>query len=209
MFTFVEKDANLKRSITDCDNSSQPDTLSPTSRVIDLGPETVYLVYNCFYMKDICQNYLNFRASVRGMNTHPISGIDSLTFGYDFHKATGKNSRPSKRRIQSCPSSWKNSHSCPETNQLPVMRHDGQWFTNRLEPFTSINEIQNKRDLQGNVLEYSKVRYTCDEFPPATWVEGGNGVFGSNRGETRCAAMRCGKGANGVPIKSEQDCTLF
>jgi hypothetical protein len=89
------------------------------------------------------------------------------------------------------------------------MRHNGQRFTTDLEPGTTVNGIQNKRDpTNGNVLEYSKIRYTRDEFPPTTWLEGGNGD-GSSTAQTLCAAMRCGKGENGVKIKAEQDCRPF
>ncbi|KAJ0164374.1 hypothetical protein CTA2_1157 [Colletotrichum tanaceti] len=59
------------------------------------------------------------------------------------------------------------------------------------------------------VKEESKIRYSCDEFPPATWIEGGSGLNSPEAGlqdaETRCAAMRCGKGTNGASVKAEQD----
>ncbi|KAK3938523.1 hypothetical protein QBC46DRAFT_389868, partial [Diplogelasinospora grovesii] len=47
---------------------------------------------------------------------------------------------------------------------------------------------------------YSKIRYTCDEFPPASWVEGGDGEDSDQPAQTRCAAMRCQAG-----VKAEQD----
>ena len=58
------------------------------------------------------------------------------------------------------------------------MRHDGPWFTTALEPGTDQNLV-NHRGANGIVDEESKVRYSCDEFPPATWVEGGDNIDGS------------------------------
>jgi hypothetical protein len=87
------------------------------------------------------------------------------------------------------------------------MRHDGEWFTTALEPGTTTNNIMNKRDTQGKIVQYSNVRYTCDEFPPATWVEGGNGPpLSPSPSNTRCAALVCSTyGATGA-VKAEQNC---
>lgn len=60
----------------------------------------------------------------------------------------------------------------------------------------------NARDPTGKITEYSNIRYSCDEFPPATWVQGGKGVWSEST--TRCAATRCGKGVTAV-VKAEQD----
>jgi hypothetical protein len=76
------------------------------------------------------------------------------------------------------------------------MRQDGQWPHRDLEPGTSINQIRNNV-LPNGVIRPSGLRYTCDEFPPATWIEGGNGEFGTNSAETRCAAFFCSKGYKG------------
>lgn len=83
------------------------------------------------------------------------------------------------------------------------MRHNGEWFSNELEPNTQVNAIEDHRT-NGQVDERSKVRYSCDEFPPATWVEGGNGIDGTDFSQTRCAAIRCGTG-----VKAEQNCTFL
>ncbi len=183
---------------------SQPTQNDVPQEVIDLGPdELVVLVYNCYYMRDICKNAYNFLNTERGKALHPQSELSNDVFGYDLN--TKKGMRPPSRRVQrgqhSCPSNWKNSHTCPEFDQRDVMRHDGQWFSNALEPNTNRNAIINYRNpITGQVI-YSKIRYTCDEFPPATWVEGGDGENSDQPAQTRCAAMRCGAGA-----KAEQDC---
>ncbi|RDA91604.1 hypothetical protein CP533_4653 [Ophiocordyceps camponoti-saundersi (nom. inval.)] len=91
------------------------------------------------------------------------------------------------------------------------MRHDGPWLHKSLEPGTTINQIQNLRDPLGRIIEHSRVRYSCDEFPPATWVEGGNGFGVPGNSEnggpsyTRCAAIQCARGDNGVKVKAEQN----
>ncbi|KAI0911199.1 glycoside hydrolase family 55 protein [Ustulina deusta] len=48
----------------------------------------------------------------------------------------------------------------------------------------------------------SNIQYSCDEFPPATWVEGGNNIDESDPSETRCAPIRCG---NARGVKAEQN----
>lgn len=189
--------------------SSQPTAADVPIQVVDLGPDQdVILVYNCFYMRDICRNVGNFRQYPRGQTLHPRSGLSNDRFGYDFsnRRIPGVTpGRKNRRRSQSCPDSWKNTHPCPEPDQREVMRDDGQWFSNALEPGTTVNQIIDLR-LPFFPIWRSGLRYSCDEFPPATWVEGGNGENNDDPGETRCAAMRCGGGVPGR--KSEQDCEL-
>jgi len=79
------------------------------------------------------------------------------------------------------------------------MRSDGVWWHKDLEPGTSNDQIRNHR--VGAITTLSKMRYTCDEFPPATWVEGGGGRNDPNvASQTRCAAMSCARGC-----KAEQN----
>jgi hypothetical protein len=127
-------------------------------------------------MESICVNYQTFMNTPRGQNLHPISGLPANVFGYDFDTGDAPspaNSAPTPhvvlRRDASCPRSWKSNHPCPEVGQLPPWRNDMQWFYSALEPGTTINQLQNRRDGNGNVMDYSYMRYTCDEFPPATW----------------------------------------
>ena len=70
------------------------------------------------------------------------------------------------------------------------MRNDGVWPYKDLEPGTSINQIRNYR--LGAGISLSKMRYSCDEFPPATWVEGGGDRNDPNvASQIRCAALSC------------------
>ncbi|KAK3934652.1 glucan 1,3-beta-glucosidase [Diplogelasinospora grovesii] len=84
--------------------------------------------------------------------------------------------------------------------RLP-MRHDKEWYFRELEGSSTVtNLIKHYRGSNGLVDEYSNIRYTCDEFPPASWVEGGDGEDHDQPANTRCAAMRCQAG-----VKAEQD----
>lgn len=172
---------------------------SPYKRVIDIAPELVVLEYNCYYMRDICKNADNWFATPRGQSRTP-----RYRFAYDFN--TGKTSafRNDRRRTASC-GSFKRTVTCPHSDQNIVMRQDGPWRYKDLEPGTTINEI--KADVWPNGSRRpSEVRYTCDEFPPATWIEGGSGSSAPEAAamdsETRCAAFRCDKTRG---VKAEQN----
>jgi hypothetical protein len=128
------------------------------------------MVYNCHYMTNICKNLQNFAATPRGLNLHPGNAIPKDIFTFDFDtEDQGAQSRADLRREQSCPKkTWKAKHKCPETvpgQQQKVWRHDGPWWTMDLEDNTKTNELKHKRDGNGNVIEKSQTRYSCEEWP--------------------------------------------
>ncbi|KAM3501681.1 hypothetical protein MY11210_009307 [Beauveria gryllotalpidicola] len=171
-------------------------------RVFNVEPYTVYLSYNCHYMKEICKNVEAFQATSRGQNLHPLSGISGNVYGYDLD--TGEDhSHQESRRSASCPPTWKATHPCPEVDQSKPMRQDGEWFTTSLEPGSPVNALKHLRDSNNNIIAESGIRYSCDEFPPATWVEGGNGWHRNSASETRCAAIACDGAPQGT--KAEQN----
>lgn len=160
------------------------------------------LEYNCFYMTAICQNANNYLNSAHGSSRTPRKA-----FAYDF-----TNARASNRRRRVCPtgtaSGWATFHTCPELAgpgnlaQPPVYRSDGlPWFTTALEPNVPAKSgkvLKHKRFSTGRLQEYSGVKYTCDEFPPATFIQGGAGQgAGAYAAETRCAGFRCPKNMDG------------
>lgn len=168
-------------------------------RVIDIAPELVLIEYNCYYMRDICKNADNWMNTPRGQSRTP-----RWRFGYDFNTGKTSRTRNARRRAASC-GNFKQQTTCPHTDQNLVMRHDGPWKYKDLEPGTTINEI--KADVYPNgARRPSEVRYTCDEFPPATWIEGGSGSSAPEAqamdSETRCAAFRCDKTRG---VKAEQN----
>ncbi|KAH9207216.1 pectate lyase superfamily protein-domain-containing protein [Leptodontidium sp. 2 PMI_412] len=192
---------------------------NPTRPVINLSPVTVFLHYNCYYMKDICINAQQFAFTPRGQSLHPLSGLPKIISG-EYDLDTGDSLpffpqyRQENRRSASCPNNWAAGHPCPETGfppslpppQQPVMRQDGlPWFTTATEPGTAIYELMNHRDINGNIDRYSNVRYTCDEFPPATWVYVSFPFFTKSlTNNHRCAAMSCAPASQPV-TKSEQN----
>lgn len=139
-------------------------------------------------------------------------------FGYDFNTGKHWTSRKNIRREESCPSknqahTWSSRHVCPEPDQKLPFRHDGEWPHIALEKAGKLY-IQDEKDQAGNILKFSNIRWSCDEFPPATWVEGGSGanlpgnhLYNPGDAYTRCAAMRCMRGpiVTGSPVKAEQD----
>jgi hypothetical protein len=132
-------------------------------------------------MRDICVNYQQFALSPRGQALHPQSGLPNDVFGYDFDTGdTEPHSHQEYRRDASCPSrgarKWSANHPCPETAQFNPMRNNGPWYTTLLDLQVGVsifsriqNLLQHRYDAQGNIIEYSNIKYTCDEFPPATW----------------------------------------
>lgn len=164
----------------------------------------VFLTYNCYYMTAICRNARNFLNSPRGL-ARPYPNM----FSYDFGQC-----RTSNHRRASCLSSWAIYNPCPATGQPTVHRQDGPWFFTDLDPVqTPRNVIRHLRDTQGNIVSPSYLRYTCDEFPAPTWVEGGTfyrpdparlGFQILQGAETTCAAYRC-PGTRGMKIYGEQN----
>lgn len=154
-------------------------------------------------MTAICRNVDDFFDSERGQKRD----MDDTSFHMDF--STAKRSprgRSSNRRSHSCPAGWVGANNCPHSDQEPVWRHDGQWWTTALAPPPDgLNHILAPLQV-GNSITTSGVYYTCDEFPAASWIEGGDGrgVVGNGRqggaSSTRCAGFRCRRG-----IKAEQN----
>lgn len=138
---------------------------------------------------------------------HPKSGHEAPMFGYDMGSVAKK--RTKKRRETVCPTKntlsrlmWRQSHPCPEINAQSAWRQDGQWWTSQLDDATSqgTSELKRRTNPDGS-QERSGIRYSCDEFPPATFVEGGSGLDKSTPANTRCAAMAC----TGLGNRAEQD----
>ncbi|KAL8363406.1 hypothetical protein RB601_009262 [Gaeumannomyces tritici] len=167
-------------------------------QVVDLSPELVVLEYNCRYMPNICKNADNWFNTTRGKEHKRKYGMR-----FAFDRNTKKGSRKERRRDHSC-KNFVNTDTCPHSDSAIVMRQDGPWRFKDLEPGTTINEIRADTDPAGNRVP-SFVRYTCDEFPPATFIEGGDGIAGNanDKSQKRCAVSRCAP--KGKRIKAEQD----
>jgi len=158
---------------------------------------TYWLEYNCYYMPSICKNALEYVVSAANVGR---VATDISLFAYDFNTKRSDY----RRKTESCPSNWIDKHRCPEGNQVKSYRYVAEipakrakagkpatpeipgygefWDNIGLEP-GSQRVLASRLDAQGN-LEESRIHYTCDEWPPATFVQGGRGAF------TRCAAQR-------------------
>ncbi|KAH6649971.1 pectate lyase superfamily protein-domain-containing protein [Chaetomium tenue] len=190
-----------------------PDNTAVYRNVIDTRKQRITIYYNCHYMTNICQNVNNFKATTRGRDLHPGTAIPAGMYTYDFDSGEADDDDPETRqfyrRQASCPKTWKNSHTCPEpVGQQTLWRHDGPWSSTALEPGTKNNTLKHERNAQGQITRYSQLRYSCDEFPPATWVEGGNGWDRTTPASTFCAGLSCkaaGSNTAGVAVKAEQN----
>lgn len=162
------------RTCADINKYSQADATAQLIPVLNVEPYNVYLIYNCHYMREVCKNAEIFGQSARGQNLHPGSGIPNDVYGYDLNTgeadAGEEKTHQERRRAASCPSSWKKNHPCPESDgtQQKPMRHNGEWFFRELEPGTTLNQLMDVK-VNNVVTKHSNIRYTCDEFPPATW----------------------------------------
>jgi hypothetical protein len=157
------------------------------------------LEYNCYYMTAICQNANTFLISARGAARTPRKA-----FAYDFNSA-----RATSRRNRVCRTGqqgWTSWHACPEIAapgnqaQPSVYRADGlPWWTTALEPNLPAGaaRVLAHRRSNGQIVERSGVKYTCDEFPPATFIQGGAGPLNADPSYTRCAAFRCSRNDGG------------
>lgn len=125
--------------------------------------------------------------------------------------ASGPEGRGGKRRNEMCPPTWKGTvlnPRCPETNQPrvvpPLYDQLGVGVTAVVpQPVPGHTEltmvIADGKDnpIPGvGQLQSSGCKYSCDEFPPASWIEGGVGIMGSGNnlpGTTYCApwAYKC------------------
>ncbi|KAG6001336.1 hypothetical protein E4U21_004434 [Claviceps maximensis] len=183
----------------------RPKETDPWQLVIDTAPSAVFLEYNCHYMTAICRNARDFLSSDRGKKR-----LGRTDFTFDFstsRKASAPKGRVNYRRHKSCPSNWVRNQGCPHVDQEPVWRNDGQWWTTALAPPPDGNRfIIAPRQRFDGLIENSGLQYTCDEFPAASWVEGGDGTgivgngYEGGPAAKRCAASRCNP-----KVKAEQN----
>lgn len=177
-------------------------------------------------MTAICDNVKNFFATDRGKQL-PAS-FDGTMFVMDFSTDKSNTKRGPARRDKSCPAKdvlsrgvvkWKKTHKCPEGDQKDVWRNDKVWHTTAIshdqedldEENIPKNILEHERNPDQSIKNRSYLFYTCDEFPAASWIEGGSQPsFANGSGgfaETRCAAMRCKDAPriNKRAVAAEQD----
>ncbi|KAL4888743.1 hypothetical protein BDV59DRAFT_187989 [Aspergillus ambiguus] len=135
-----------------------------TGVAVDVYNPLPTLIYNCYNLKSICKNveeYLDDNNLVMGT-------------GLDFHYDSLSTSTDRRRR-QSCPSkTWTNVLPFPcgsDPAQPSVMPGN---LPARVGPLPGWQNPDFKMEIP-NLLGTgpSGMRYTCDEFPAASWIEGG------------------------------------
>lgn len=119
-------------------------------------------------MKAICYNAEQWFKSTRA-KTRIMSHLDFNGVQFDPLK-----SAKNKRGDKICPTSWKNSHTCPEKNQPAVM--PGPWKNAARETVDPLylNEIEGTHVPDPTPQDPAKMKisqrsgryYTCEEFPP-------------------------------------------
>lgn len=147
------------------------------------------LVYNCKLVPALC------KTSEKYMGVGMMQG----QFHYDAfrYKDPNKATRVDARRDKACPGNWLNGHTCPEADQPdwtwkaggvinPKVKaelytyRDGTTHRNRLAKVEKVWELDGD-DEQAPLKEvYESTPYgavvSCDEFPAASWIEGGDGA---------------------------------
>ena len=174
---------------------------------------TPILVYNCYYMPLICENVASY---AKGINA---GGSADLAAQLVFHFDPNKSSLES-RRDKACGCFPHDGCDQAESNG----KSDGTKVTDiaKRAPFDTLNTPMSQADkntiLQGANPRANKQRealtkvpgrffgvdgvaFSCDEFPAATFIEGGTGIGGNgNKAKTICAmqSWQIYKGANAV-----------
>ncbi|PQE32174.1 hypothetical protein CJF32_00009894 [Rutstroemia sp. NJR-2017a WRK4] len=152
-------------------------------------PTLPTLYYNCVLMPAICANVQQWLTA------------NAQALPKDFHIQTGNDRNTAIRRRQSCPNDWSTKHPCPEPLFQPAVVHGYGKFINGNAGRTMVqfgNSLFTDltanppivsiftNEIAGTVAgESSGLGYTCDEFPPASWIEGGTGEISS--ANTFCA----------------------
>ncbi|KAH9211057.1 hypothetical protein DL95DRAFT_465264 [Leptodontidium sp. 2 PMI_412] len=167
-------------------------TYQATAALVAL-PVLPTLYYNCAIMPAICSNVQAWLVN------------NGQALPREFHIQTGNDKNTDKRRNKSCPGSWSRTHTCPEPigqpatvfgygvnlngNPAPQMLTFGNSLMANNPATVPPTVSPFKNEIEGiGTAESSGLAYTCDEFPPASWIEGGSGVPGAiSHANTFCA----------------------
>ncbi|KAF2276517.1 uncharacterized protein EI97DRAFT_458439 [Westerdykella ornata] len=157
-------------------------------------------------MPAICNNVAQWHAQ-NGLIS-PVNNPRTFHWDVGNHQTQNhlNNETPQNmRRARMCPPNWKGTYArprCPEANRPqvvpPLWDDHGRPVTGLKWP-TIIHVgapaelslmIEDGRDSQFvGALRPSGRTYSCDEFPPASWAEGGDGPNHQSPGTTYCAPI--------------------
>lgn len=152
-------------------------------------------------MPAICQNVRNWHNNAALSSWHTQSAWAGW-FTYDLGASEFTLNRGNRRRQENCPDTWKGTilnPRCPEPNQPrvvpPLYDLNGNGVTAIVpQPIpgkTSLSMViaDGRDNPTAGQLQSSGRKYTCDEFPPASWIEGGVGIVGTT--DARAATTYC------------------
>ncbi|KAF3103497.1 hypothetical protein TWF102_003687 [Orbilia oligospora] len=193
----------------------------PTARTTVLAlstasPAMPTLIWNCNVMPEICSNVDNWK------RINPAANVVPREFTMDMNN----DGRTDTRRAHMCGGTdWKHIRDDLIANPFDIHRPANIWYSIPIGPGRGqprVMRIQNgQRLVAGAELTLiedglplsgisSGLMYTCDEFPCAGWIEGGDGPNGNNRGSimpvpqaANCAGSQYSR--NGLKAESEQD----
>ena len=141
--------------------------------ILTPSPAVPTVVYNCAKVPALCSNV----ASYMPMNTAQMTlSTDPAVFHFNKNEANHD-----RRRDQSCPGTWSNTHICPEEDQ-PAVVLGGSYVNLRGNLFAGAFEGKIFVDpgdpdalgARGHMIAddttpntYSGLIWSCDEFPAA------------------------------------------
>ncbi|KAM3066305.1 hypothetical protein ACMFMG_003184 [Clarireedia jacksonii] len=173
-------------SLADFESLQLPQTLDAggstylaTPVVIPAPLPTLY--YNCEIMPAICKNVQDWLTA------------NNEVLPKTFHIQTQNERNTATRRGESCPDTWSVTHTCPELIGQPQTIYGYGRYINGNPAYsmyqftptlleTSLVSVPPvfspfNKEIQGTAAgDSSGLAFTCDEFPPASWIEGGNGA---------------------------------
>ncbi len=164
---------------------------------------TATLVYNCYYMPLICENVANYAKTINP------GGGGNLAAPKEFH-FDPDGTALSQRRDRACGcfkhDDCSTARSQGKTTNLvtdiagrapfdtlntPLSQASENIILAGKNPSTVNGVLQARAPLQsvpGRFFDVEGVAFSCDEFPAATFIEGGIGLNGAgNRAKTICA----------------------
>ena len=166
-------------------------------RRVRIPQSDIIIEYNCHKLPAICHNVQNWHNDpAKSQWPRRQAGWFTVDFGAGVKQHwPGYRSNPTRaniRRDLQCPKSWKGTvlaPRCPETNQEAVVP---AWVDATGAPITAIvpQDLTKPAELAYLEIMYKHTGnnaltrrrsgrvYSCDEFPPASWVEGGVGTPG-------------------------------
>ncbi|KAJ9616794.1 hypothetical protein H2200_000513 [Cladophialophora chaetospira] len=164
------------------------------------------LLYNCAKMPNICANLDTYPpASIRKSGS--VWSIDNPSGEIALHFDKDADRKENRRKL-TCPNkadgsmyggSWHNRNSCPKGLRAPVVQGTGSHvdlngnpivpaiWGYRLRPGAGVTFVDTARNaIADGANNFRGLLWSCEEFPPATNIEGGEGA------RTGCAPHKRG-----------------